>query len=103
MCTVSHFSLFLFTVCFEEYTDNFGDLTSPNYPNKYPNNLDCVYTITVGFNEQIELEFTNFSLEDRSGQTCFDFVEIRYGLFLHYNLYFHQSSQKRLKGTWKVL
>ncbi|KAK7823853.1 hypothetical protein U0070_020524, partial [Myodes glareolus] len=69
------------SVCFEEYTDNFGDLKSPNYPNKYPNNWDCVYRITVGFNEQIELEFSNFALEDPSGQGCFDFVEIRDGGF----------------------
>ncbi|XP_041486764.1 cubilin isoform X1 [Microtus oregoni] len=69
------------SVCFEEYTDNFGNLTSPNYPNKYPNNLDCVYRITVGFNEQIELEFKNFTLEDSRGQPCYDFVEIRDGGF----------------------
>lgn len=81
MYNVSHFSLFLFTVCLEDYTDNYGEINSPNYPRNYPNNFDCTYRITVGFNEQIELDFVNFELEEGSGQQCFDFLEIRYGFY----------------------
>ncbi|KAL6069282.1 hypothetical protein STEG23_019741, partial [Scotinomys teguina] len=69
------------SVCLEDHTDNYGILTSPNFPNNYPNNFDCTYRITVGFNEQIELDFVNFALEDRLGQQCFDFVEVRDGGF----------------------
>lgn len=67
------------SVCLEDYTDNYGEINSPNYPRNYPNNFDCTYRITVGFNEQIELDFVNFELEEGSGQQCFDFLEIRDG------------------------
>ncbi|XP_051007258.1 cubilin [Acomys russatus] len=66
-------------VCLEDYTDNFGRLTSPNFPNNYPHNWDCIYRITVGLNQQIALHFTDFTLEDYFGPKCVDFVEIRDG------------------------
>uniref|UniRef100_A0A8C6W9S3 Cubilin n=1 Tax=Nannospalax galili TaxID=1026970 RepID=A0A8C6W9S3_NANGA len=67
------------TACFQDYTENTGELSSPNFPNPYPSNCDCIYTITVGPNQQIALHFTNFSLEDLPSGTCVDFVEIRDG------------------------
>ena len=33
-----------------------GNITSPNYPQQYPNNMDCVWVISPG-SEVIELEF----------------------------------------------
>ncbi|XP_036916668.1 cubilin [Sturnira hondurensis] len=68
------------TVCLEDYTEDSGVLTSPNFPNNYPNNWHCVYRITVGTSHQIELHFTAFSLEEAIGGDCVaDFVEIRNG------------------------
>ncbi|EGW02057.1 Cubilin [Cricetulus griseus] len=67
------------SVCLQDYTDNSGTLTSPNFPKNYFNNLDCTYRITVGFNQQIALNFTSFMLENKVGKNCIDFVEIRDG------------------------
>ncbi|KAG8138936.1 hypothetical protein E2320_001717, partial [Naja naja] len=39
-------------------------LTSPNYPNNYPNKMVCIYKIHVAKNKQIALNFTDFSLEE---------------------------------------
>ena len=51
-----------------------GIVTSPNYPNNYPNSFDESHTIEVEEGEQIHLEFTDFVLE--SHPNCrFDYVE----------------------------
>ncbi|XP_004860031.1 cubilin [Heterocephalus glaber] len=66
--------------CSEDYTVNSGTFTSPNFPNHYPHDYECIYRITVEINQQIALHFTNFSLEDgMSGNCVTDFVEIRDG------------------------
>ncbi|KAI4575387.1 hypothetical protein MJG53_011590 [Ovis ammon polii x Ovis aries] len=66
--------------CLNDYTEESGTFTSPNFPRFYPNNLECVYRITVESSRQIALHFTNFSLEDAIGSTCVaDYVEIRNG------------------------
>ncbi|KAI4562255.1 hypothetical protein MJT46_011217 [Ovis ammon polii x Ovis aries] len=66
--------------CLNDYTEESGTFTSPNFPRFYPNNLECVYRITVESSRQIALYFTNFSLEDAIGSTCVaDYVEIRNG------------------------
>ncbi|KAM4828885.1 cubilin [Thomomys bottae] len=65
--------------CSYDYTDDYGLITSPNYPNPYPNDWQCTYRITVGTNQQIALHFTNFSLEDGISGDCVDFLEIRDG------------------------
>ncbi|XP_063159632.1 cubilin [Candoia aspera] len=76
--SVNYASLNASTVCSHEYTTASGVLTSPNYPNNYPDKMACVYKIHVANNKQIALHFTNFSLE--SGARCLhDYVEIRDG------------------------
>ncbi|XP_072507728.1 cubilin [Notamacropus eugenii] len=66
--------------CLKEYTDQFGFLYSLNFPNNYPNNVECIYTITVERGHQIALNFVNFSLEAILGTSCIaDYVEIRDG------------------------
>ncbi|XP_068094350.1 cubilin [Hyperolius riggenbachi] len=66
------------TACNVAYTDATGVLTSPNYPNNYPNNRECIYTITTDMNSQIMLNFTSFALQSSSSCTS-DYVEIRNG------------------------
>ncbi|XP_075408563.1 cubilin [Tenrec ecaudatus] len=66
------------TACSEDYSTASGTFTSPNFPNNYPDNRECIYRITVGTSQQIALHFTNFSLEEAIGH-CADFVEIRDG------------------------
>ncbi|XP_063003684.1 cubilin [Elgaria multicarinata webbii] len=76
--SVNYASLNATGVCSHEYTEASGVLTSPNYPNNYPNRMTCIYRIHVENNKQIALHFTNFSLE--SGATCpSDYVELRDG------------------------
>ncbi|XP_064410135.1 cubilin [Latimeria chalumnae] len=69
--------------CGGEFTDPVGVLTSPNYPDNYPVNRECIYKIIVGTNKQIKLSFTDFTLEaDNEEMPCrFDYLEIRDGGF----------------------
>ena len=45
-----------------------GFVTSPNFPNNYPNNLERTYTIQVGEGLIISLQFSAFQIEYHS--TC---------------------------------
>ncbi|XP_056465734.1 deleted in malignant brain tumors 1 protein [Gadus chalcogrammus] len=50
-----------------------GYITSPNYPQQYPNNMDCVWVISPG-SEVIELEFLHVELE---GSDCrYDGIQV---------------------------
>ena len=46
------------------YSDS-GIITSPKYPNKYPNNLDCQWHIKTDDGRKVQLTFSTFDLEDR--------------------------------------
>ncbi|KAK9396207.1 cubilin [Crotalus adamanteus] len=76
--SINYASLNASTVCSHEYMTASGVLTSPNYPNNYPDKMVCIYKIHVSNNKQIALHFTNFSLEN--GAMCLqDYLEIRDG------------------------
>ena len=53
-----------------------GTVTSPNYPEHYLNNLNCVWTVTVP-SGYVSVEFLNFELESHPNCSDYDFVEIR--------------------------
>ena len=56
-----------------------GILISPNYPNHYDHNGDCVWVISIPVNERIALYFTDFAME--STATCaFDYIEVKHCL-----------------------
>ncbi|XP_054159895.1 LOW QUALITY PROTEIN: cubilin-like [Oppia nitens] len=55
-----------------------GTLSSPNFPNRYENNIDCDWIIRVHPMERIEIKFSLFDLESHN-QCSFDFLEIREG------------------------
>jgi uncharacterized protein (TIGR03382 family) len=55
--------------CDEEFTTAFGTVTSPNFPDNYPNDADVTSCINPGF--PVNLSFTDFLLE-----TNFDFLTI---------------------------
>ena len=40
-----------------------GTFTSPNYPNNYPNNMNCSWIIRFDNVHQINLVFTDFDIE----------------------------------------
>ena len=48
--------------CVEVITTPGVMITSPGYPNKYPNNVDCSYVIRFNDDERITLKFLSFSV-----------------------------------------
>ena len=67
----------LFSVCGAELTDSTGLITSPNYPNNYPHERECVWTIAAPDGNQVLLNVTDFLLESHAS-CAYDFLEIRY-------------------------
>ncbi|XP_077990107.1 uncharacterized protein LOC144444533 isoform X2 [Glandiceps talaboti] len=57
---------------FSEGTD--VNLTSPNYPDKYPANSDCTWTISTDLGKRIEISFEDFVLEN-----SYDYLRIGEG------------------------
>lgn len=61
-----------------------GVIESPNFPNDYPNNIDCAWTIVVSRNNKINIQFSHFHLEndnqfhnETNDHVCkYDYVEI---------------------------
>ena len=58
-----------------------GDITSPSYPDYYPHNTDCIYTISQPNGTVIMLNLLSMDIENHS--TCAscasDYLEIRDG------------------------
>ncbi|XP_035694220.1 tolloid-like protein 2 [Branchiostoma floridae] len=65
------------TPCGAHLDDNFGTVTSPNYPENYPNNKFCTWTIARS-QYPVTVMFTDFQLEDGSffGGCSYDNVQI---------------------------
>lgn len=72
------FSFFSYSVCGGRLVATTGTIFSPNYPNDYDTNKDCVWTIHAPNGKQIELNVKFFELESHSSCT-FDYLEIRNG------------------------
>ncbi|KAM5151973.1 neuropilin-2 [Mantella aurantiaca] len=49
--------------CSRNFTNTNGTIESPGYPDKYPHNLDCVFTILAKPKMEIILQFLTFDLE----------------------------------------
>ena len=62
-----------------------GNLSSPNYPTKYPNNIGCSWVLSVPAGDTIEFNFVDMDIE--TGLNCrWDYVELRDGGSLGSNL-----------------
>ena len=57
-------------------------IQSPNYPDSYPNNIDCIWRITVPSGKRAKLTFTQMVLEVSSSSCNADYVELGSG---HYS------------------
>uniref|UniRef100_A0A3Q3W0B5 Cubilin n=1 Tax=Mola mola TaxID=94237 RepID=A0A3Q3W0B5_MOLML len=64
--------------CGGTFTDSEGIIISPNWPNDYSHNSQCVYLIKLPAGEKVALNFTNMNLENH-GSCTFDYVEVRDG------------------------
>ena len=60
------------------FTTQNGIISSPSYPDSYPDNTDCIYYISQSTDTVILLNFIDFDVENDS--SCqYDFLEIRDG------------------------
>ena len=53
-----------FTACSQTLIGDYGTFASPNYPNRYPNNADCVYRIFAGDGKKINLTLNVLDIEN---------------------------------------
>ena len=60
-------SSFLCFVCKGKLTRRSGTISSPNFPNVYPQSTECWYRITVPNGYRVELTFRYFRLEAKRG------------------------------------
>jgi len=58
------------------YTETSGNITSPNYPRPYSNNVNCTYVIRALQPSSFTLTFQRFGLEN-SDQCTYDWVQVR--------------------------
>ncbi|XP_039590589.1 CUB domain-containing protein 2 [Polypterus senegalus] len=79
--------------CQQVFTSLKGNFTSPQFPNVYPNNINCRWTISLANSYRIKLFFLSMDLEDRNSLTyaCeYDSVTVYDGI----------SDSDPLLGTW---
>ncbi|XP_032520799.2 cubilin homolog [Danaus plexippus] len=62
LITKKGFLLNYHTICNNNVSGPYGVIESPGYPNKYPINSNCLWTITVPKGNKINITFTNFDL-----------------------------------------
>ena len=65
--------------CGGKLTTSSGILTSPSYPQNYPENTDCVYTISQPIGTIIIMNLVSMDIE-QSDSCNYDYIEIRNGL-----------------------
>ena len=68
--------------CGGYFTHPNGILTSPSYPNNYPYDADCVYTITVPAGNVIQISFLSLDVDEQfcgQGAGYLDHLELRDG------------------------
>ncbi|XP_038155867.1 neuropilin and tolloid-like protein 2 isoform X2 [Cyprinodon tularosa] len=58
-----------------------GSFNSPNYPNTYPPNKECLYVLEALARQRIELLFNKFFQIEASFECRFDHIEVRDGPF----------------------
>ena len=67
----------LFTSCGGNFSDPSGIITSPNYPNPYPNLADCIYLISQPKGTYINISFINFDVYCQ--ESVPSYIEVRDG------------------------
>ncbi|CBY40558.1 unnamed protein product, partial [Oikopleura dioica] len=83
--------------CGGELTGNSGSFSSPsaNPGENYENGLNCNWRITASENKIIQLEFSDFALENHSsGGGCYDFVEVIDGQLLTDHVIYRQCGNQ---------
>ena len=66
--------------CGGNFNSSNGFLTSPSYPDEYPGNADCIYTISRPTNMFIKFTIKRFYLQQcKDDEDYMDYLEIRDG------------------------
>ncbi|KAK3090758.1 hypothetical protein FSP39_014380 [Pinctada imbricata] len=65
-------------ICGGEIFKENGQLTSPNYPDDYKHNKECIWKITVEDQYSVALKFQSFEIENHDN-CVYDYLEIRDG------------------------
>lgn len=73
--TNHQFSIYLIG-CGGDLNSENGTFTSPNWPNPYPHNRECIWRITVPIGKRIQLNLNNMHLEFQTN-CSYDFIEVR--------------------------
>ncbi|XP_013879229.1 cubilin [Austrofundulus limnaeus] len=63
-----------------------GYLTSPNYPQNYPTNSDCIWVITVPNGEAVQIDFEDEFYIEPTTSCIYDYLEIRDGSSINSDL-----------------
>ena len=66
-------------VCGGSFTAPCGILYSPSYPESYPDNADCIYTISQPTGPVILLNFLSMDIQIYSSGYCPDYLDVRDG------------------------
>lgn len=61
--------------CGGTFTESEGIIISPNWPNNYAHNRQCIYLIRLPAGEKVSVNFTHMNLENHSN-CAFDYVEV---------------------------
>lgn len=62
--------------CGGDITDEYGSISSPGFPGKYPTNRDCYWNIHASPGKRVILHFITLELENHP--TCqFDYLEVK--------------------------
>lgn len=72
----NRFRLSYDAACGTHFTNLTGSFSSPNYPAKYGDNTDCVYTIAVP-RGRLKVTFDNFDLEGNMPSCLYDTLEVK--------------------------
>ena len=67
-----------FSDCLFHLTKESGTFETPGFPDKYPNNTQCIWNIRVEPGRFILLSFHVFEIESHRGK-CMDIVEVKDG------------------------
>ncbi|KAM4640525.1 CUB domain-containing protein 2 [Discoglossus pictus] len=79
--------------CQDVFTAVKGNLSSPRYPDLYPNNINCLWTIALPAGFRIKVFFHDLELEERSALT--DACD-----YDHLSIYDGATERDELLGRW---
>lgn len=63
-------------LCGKNIRELHGKFTTPNYPQQYPNDINCRWNITVPTGYRVRLNFTQFEIES-TNYCMFDYVMVK--------------------------